>query len=237
MTASLFLWLTALAAPGTPWMDAGGRPAEDHTVYHDWMDAGGRPELPWAGDWNDAGARPAPETEFPLVLNPAVQRYLPRYERSAEVLLARNARNRWLVEDALADAGLPPELAAVAFVESGFANVLNHTPGLAPGAAGGGVWQFIPSSAHHWGLQVDGAVDERLDPELATEAAVAYLEALHERHGDWVLAIAAYNAGSGAVEAAIRAGGTHDAWELMRRGHLNDYAARVMAAAYVLGGS
>jgi membrane-bound lytic murein transglycosylase D len=66
-------------------------------------------------------------------------------------------------------------------------------------------------------LKRSGAFDERLDPEKATRAAARFLKALHERYGDWYLAMAAYNCGAGAVDRAVERTGYADYWELLRR--------------------
>jgi membrane-bound lytic murein transglycosylase D len=143
------------------------------------------------------------------------------------------------VDDVLAQAGLPPFLAAVPLVESGYSNwgapdgdeEQSRAPGTIPGR---GLWMFIAPTARQYGLRVDDTVDERLDPEKETAAAVALLSDMYDRYGDWGLALSAYNMGPRAVDAAIEAGGTRDPWELTARGLLNEYAAQVMAAALVL---
>ncbi|MCB9780870.1 MAG: transglycosylase SLT domain-containing protein [Alphaproteobacteria bacterium] len=153
--------------------------------------------------------------------------------------LARRADHRALVDDALLDAGLPPFLAAVPLVESGYSNwgapgasePQSGAPGTIPGR---GLWMFIPQTARDYGLRVDDRVDERFDLDKETAAAVALLSDLHAEFGDWGLALAAYNMGPKAVRAAIDAGGTDDPWELTQRGLINDYAASVMAAALLL---
>ncbi|MCK6502741.1 M56 and MltD domain-containing protein [Myxococcota bacterium] len=153
--------------------------------------------------------------------------------------LARRPAWQPLVDDALAQAGLPPFLAAVPLVESGYTNwgapdgdeEQSRAPGTIPGR---GLWMFIAPTARQYGLRVDDTVDERLDPEKETAAAVALLSDMYDRYGDWGLALSAYNMGPRAVDAAIEAGGTRDPWELTARGLLNEYAAQVMAAALVL---
>lgn len=93
---------------------------------------------------------------------------------------------------------------------------------------------FIPETARHYGLRVDGAADDRLDPVLETRAAVSMLSELHDRYGDWPLALAAYNQGHRAVDAAIAAGGSRNAGTLVREGLLNGYTSTVLAAVLVL---
>jgi hypothetical protein len=144
-----------------------------------------------------------------------------------------------LVDGALAEAGLPAWLNAVPLVESGYSNwgapgaaePRSAAPGTIPGR---GLWMFIAPTARDYGLTVDGDRDERFDPELETMAAMALLTDLHDRYGDWPLALAAYNQGPRAVDRAIAKGGTNDAFALIDAGLLNGYAAQVVAAARVM---
>lgn len=149
--------------------------------------------------------------------------------------LARSADWRSLVEPALADAGLPAQLAAVPLVESGYRNFGVDVGGesMAPGPQGSGLWMFIPDTARTYGLQVDATIDERLDPARETEAAVALLSDLHDEFGDWGLALAAYNQGPVHVRAAIEANGTRDVLVLSAAGALNDYVPTVYAAMLI----
>lgn len=93
---------------------------------------------------------------------------------------------------------LPGELCLVPIVESGL-----DPRAFSPQGAGG-LWQFVPGTARQFGLKVDWWADERRDPVSATTAALDYLEQLHARFGDWLLAIAAYNCGQGRLERALR---------------------------------
>jgi membrane-bound lytic murein transglycosylase D len=58
-----------------------------------------------------------------------------------------------------------------------------------------GLWQFIPSTGYRFGLERNNWIDERMDPQKATKAAIAYLTELHGLFGDWLTALAAYNCG------------------------------------------
>lgn len=149
--------------------------------------------------------------------------------------LGRRGDYAELVDVALAEYGLPRELAAVPLVESGYANLgLETGDSLAPGVGGAGVWMFIAPTARHYGLTVDEINDERLDPELETDAAMRFFVDLYNEFDDWGLALAAYNQGPGKVRHAIAVEGTSDVWELTRRGALNQYAATVMATVLVM---
>jgi membrane-bound lytic murein transglycosylase D len=77
-----------------------------------------------------------------------------------------------------------------------------------------GIWQFMPATAKRYALTCDGAYDEREDPVLSTEAAVAYLYDLYDKFGKWYLAVLAYNCGEGCVRRALEKAGTDD-WEVL----------------------
>ena len=76
-------------------------------------------------------------------------------------------------------------------------------------AGAAGLWQFMPTTAKAYGLEVNSMVDERYDPLKSTRAACRYMKDLYEMYNDWSLAIAAYNCGPGNVNKAMaRAGET-----------------------------
>ena len=100
------------------------------------------------------------------------------------------------------DRDMPGEICLLPIVESRL-DPFAFSPG---GAVG--LWQFIPATAKRFGLKIDWWVDERRDVVLATDAALNYLEELHDRFGDWLLALAAYNWGEGRVSRALRRSGS-----------------------------
>ena len=123
----------------------------------------------------------------------------------------RSGRYRELIQRILAEEGVPQELIYLAQAESGF------LPRAVSNKKAVGMWQFIAATGGTYQLMRSSAVDERLDPEKATRAAARFLKFLHERYGDWYLAIAAYNCGAGAVDRAVERTGYADYWELLRR--------------------
>lgn len=117
--------------------------------------------------------------------------------------LERAGRYGPMIQEKLAERGMPQDLLYLAMIESGLdPNIRSH-------AAAQGMWQFIAETGQRYGLEVSRYVDERNDPEKATEAALDYLGELHERFGSWFLAAASYNTGENRVERILneRAGG------------------------------
>jgi len=138
-----------------------------------------------------------------------------------------------LFEKYLAKYGIPDELKYLSIIESG----LNTKAISRAGAAG--LWQFMPPTGRHYGLYQDWYVDERLDPEKATEAACRYLRDLYNQFNDWELAIAAYNTGPGNIRKAIRrAGYKKTFWEIYpylhreTRSYLPQFTAMVYTMNY-----
>jgi membrane-bound lytic murein transglycosylase D len=95
--------------------------------------------------------------------------------------------------------GMPMEIALLPVVESAF------TPRAHSTAKASGLWQFIPSTGKNYGLTQDWWRDNRRDVIAATDAALNYLQRLHDMFGSWELALAAYNCGEGCVGRAIAA--------------------------------
>ena len=94
---------------------------------------------------------------------------------------------------------MPLEIALLPVVESAF-QPFAYSHGRASG-----IWQFIPGTGRLYGLKIDWWYDGRRDIYAATDAALTYLQRLHKTFdGDWLLALAAYNAGQGNVRKAIR---------------------------------
>ena len=145
---------------------------------------------------------------------------------------ARWMRMRPSLESILEAEGVPRELAAVVLVESG-AQPLALSPRQARG-----LWQFIPETARRYGLIVNASKDERVQLESATHAAARYLRDLYGRFGSWPLALAAYNAGENAVQAALDKGRARTFSQLSAAGLLpaetRTYVPAVLAAMGLL---
>ncbi len=140
---------------------------------------------------------------IPMTINKHVQKEIDRYTKGRDRIFfiesyKRSGRYRPKMVAALQEAGLPTNLSWLPLIESGFKiRALSRARAL-------GLWQFIPSTGYKFGLKRNMYIDERLDPEKATQAAVSYLKELHQIFGDWTTVLAAYNCGEGRVLRTIR---------------------------------
>lgn len=134
-------------------------------------------------------------------------------------------------EERLDSRNMPIELRVLPIVES----ALNAQAKSRVGATG--LWQIMHSTGQLLDLNINTLVDERSDPDLATEAALTYLTKLYILYNDWLLALAAYNSGPGRVNRAIRdAGGVHDFWKIRRflPKETKNYVPSFIAMVYVM---
>jgi LysM repeat protein len=116
------------------------------------------------------------------------------------------------IAETLANLGLPAELAVLPHVESSF----NPAAYSKVGAAG--LWQFMRSTGRRY-MRIDNAVDDRLDPFRATEAAAQLLAYNYRLLGTWPLALTAYNHGAEGVRRAKETLGTDDIVKIVRQYH------------------
>lgn len=132
--------------------------------------------------------------------HPQVQRWVAAFKRrphNAQRLLARSRPVIWHLMQRARLASVPAEIALLPAIESGF-----HLDARSSQRAAG-LWQFRAPTARQFGLSITDWYDGRYDPIRATDAALRYLTYLNDLFDNWLLAVAAYNAGEGSVRRAI----------------------------------
>ncbi len=147
------------------------------------------------------------------------------------IALGRSALYFDMFQEKLTEYGLPIELRFLAVIESGL------RPQVKSKAGALGLWQFMYKTGLYFGLQENSYIDERMDPDKATDAACRYLKQLYGIYGDWNLALAAYNAGPGNVNKAIRRSGDKKTyWEVrpFLPTETQGYVPNFIAAAYLM---
>ena len=112
------------------------------------------------------------------------------YMHSTTLQMIKRA-NRYfpVIEPILKENSIPDDLKYLMVIES------SVNPLAKSGAGAAGLWQFMPSTAKEYGMEVNGCVDERYDVEKATVAACKYLKNAYAKYGDWPSVAASYNAG------------------------------------------
>lgn len=173
--------------------------------------------------------------EMPIEMNDRVEAWINYFQSVIPerfgLYLERKGRYESMIRQKLRRAGMPEELIYLALIESGM------NPNAYSRAAAVGMWQFIRGTARMYDLEVSFWLDERRDPEKATDAALAYLSDLYGEFGSWYLAAAAYNGGPGRVRRGMRRvpGGTF--WDLadrrLLRSETRNYVPKLIAAAVI----
>lgn len=132
--------------------------------------------------------------------SPLVQNHVAWYANRPEYvrrMVERSHLYLYHIVEEVEKRGMPTEVALLPMIESAF------NPKAYSRSHASGIWQFIPSTGKHFGLEQNWWHDDRRDVTAATDAALDYLQKLHDMFGDWELALAAYNWGEGSVQRAI----------------------------------
>ena len=142
--------------------------------------------------------------------------------------LRRSGAYRQHIDAVIREKGLPEELAVLPNVESSF------NPNAYSRAAAAGMWQFGRATGQRF-MRIDHIVDERMDPYIASNAAMSLLEYNHSVLGTWPLALTAYNHGAGGIARAVRETGTTDIETIVAnyRGRAFGFASRNFYAQFL----
>ena len=153
-----------------------------------------------------------PTKPYPVPLNPKVslfvQDYIQEQTKGYQDMKVWGKPYFDIYDKILSQNGLPVQLKYLSVIESSLqANMISYKGAVGP-------WQLMPDEANRYGLKVSASADERTDFVKSTEAAAQILKRLYNNYGDWLLVIAAYNAGEGAVNNAIAKSGSKNFYDL-----------------------
>lgn len=136
------------------------------------------------------------------------------------------------ISNEVAKRNMPAEIALLPFIESAYVTKAKSQVGAS------GLWQFMPATGRHYGLEQTPLYDGRHDIYAATDAALNYLQYLHGLFGDWSLALAAYNWGEGNVGRAVnraRAQGLEPVYENLRMpNETRNYVPKLLAVRNIV---
>lgn len=124
--------------------------------------------------------------------------------------------------------GVPEDLLYLACIES-----MLDPMAVSPAKAAG-LWQFMPDTGRQYGLEVNEYVDERYDPEKATEAACKYLKSAYDKYGNWESVAASYNAGMGRISGELSRQDVSTAYNLWLPRETNRYIFRLLAEKLIM---
>jgi membrane-bound lytic murein transglycosylase D len=164
--------------------------------------------------------------------NKKIQHYVKQYRGDEERLNKASPYLYYIVEQ-IEKRDLPGELALLPMIESAF------EPGATSHKGAAGLWQFMPSTGRSYGLKQDKHYDGRRDITASTDAALSYLAMLHKKFDkNWMLALAAYNAGEGTIQKAInrnkKKGKSTNFWDLDLPRETKEYVPKLLALAEVV---
>jgi membrane-bound lytic murein transglycosylase D len=156
-----------------------------------------------------------------------------RDARQVESILQRGEPYLAYIYGEVRKRNFPNEIVLLPFIESGY-NPYAYSHGHAAG-----LWQFIPDTGTHYGLKQDWWYDGRRDVVASTDAALNYLDKLQQEFdGDWLLALAAYNAGEGTIHQAIKRnqenGKPVDFWHLDLPRETTYYVPKLLAISAII---
>lgn len=128
---------------------------------------------------------------------------------------------------------LPGELALIPMIESTFDPFAYSNRGAV------GLWQIMPKTGDELGLTQDWWFDGRRSIRTSTSAALNYFTYLRDQfHGNWLLAVAAYDAGEGTIGRAVKAVGVSPVqarfWQLAVPVETKNYVPRLLALAEIV---
>jgi membrane-bound lytic murein transglycosylase D len=177
----------------------------------------------------DDNNKPSTNNSFQFELNPQVVPFVKNYlSKESDDL---ESMKKWckpyfdIYEKVLSSNDLPVELKYLSVIESSLqANCSSSKGALGP-------WQLMPDEGKRFGLKMTHEYDERTNFSKSTEVAAKLLKELYGDLGDWLLVIAAYNAGEGRVKQAINKAGSKNFWDIQNylpeetRNHVKKYIA------------
>lgn len=143
---------------------------------------------------------------------------------NSTLMLKRAPRIFEIVEPILKANGIPDDLKYLMAIES------NLDPTALSTSKAAGLWQFISSTAKHYGLEVTAEVDERYNIEKETVAACKYLKEAYGKFGDWMTVAASYNAGQAGISSKLASQRVKRAMDLWLVEETSRYMFRILSA-------
>lgn len=133
-----------------------------------------------------------------------------------------------MINEEIQKMALPSDLVYLAITESYL------LPRSLSRANAAGIWQFIKETGKREGLSINDHLDERYNIKKSTRSALTHLKRLYGESGDWLIAMAAYNAGPARLREAIEHQGTRDFLDLYLPEETERYIFRILAMKEII---
>ena len=160
-----------------------------------------------------------------------------RFDREIALLQISDAQfvmiyKRWnliipAIEKALKKAGLPDDLKYIPVIESALRESIYSSAGAA------GIRQFMPGTAQRYGLTINEFIDERMDVNKSTAAAIRYFQELSSQFSNRTLAAAAYNRGENGLQKSLGTQFTNNFYDLWINSETSRYIFRLLTHKYI----
>lgn len=142
--------------------------------------------------------------------------------------LKRAGRYFPYIEQKLAEEGLPDDLKYLAVAESALLATIRSSKGAS------GLWQLMARTGRHYGLRKNRLIDERLDFERATDAALIYIKHLRDTFDSWTLVLAAYNCGEYHLKREMKKQKVDDFYSLNLPSETERFIFRITAIKIIM---
>jgi membrane-bound lytic murein transglycosylase D len=142
-------------------------------------------------------------------------------------ILKLSTRYFSIIEQRLKANGIPDDFKYLCVAESALRNQISPANAV-------GFWQFVPSAAQRYGLEVNDEVDERYNLEKSTDAACRYFLESRTKFGSWTAAAASYNCGQAGYSKFISFQQTNDYYNTMLPDETMRYVFRIITFKYIM---
>ena len=185
--------------------------------------------LPWPTELSFAG-EPVPLDTF-HVKERWEKEFLVALDRDYQNILYLKRARKYLpyIEQELKMRGIPDDFKYLAVAESALIDDTSISP-----AGAAGIWQIMPGTAKGLGLRVDDQIDERFHFEKSTQAALNYIEEIHEKFHNWTLTAAAYNVGYNKTLSRIAGQKVDNYYDLYFNPETSAYLFRILAVKEIM---
>ncbi len=188
------------------------------------------PTVPYPSEMNFAGEMvPTSDNDVSERLDREMVTNI-NYHSNTTLVIKRANKVFPIIEPILKRNGIPDDFKYLAVIESSLVNAVSP-------AGARGVWQFMPTTAKEYGMEVSSEVDERYHLEKSTEAACKYLNDAFKRFGNWTLVAASYNGGMAGINRVLEAQQVSSYYDALFYEETGRYVFRILALKEIMKNS